>query len=448
MTEQFSFADASRTAVRRLLSDRVSVTLGVVFAIVAAGIMLRSPERGDWFGCFVQAAERMQVGETIHRHETKAYAYPPAMAMLSVPLANLPYRPSLVGFYAVNMLAAWVAFVAAWRLAGGSPLMQLAPRCRMVLLLTVMLAGRYFIAPLQNLQFDMIIAALILGGALAMLKGRQWSGAVCIGLAAGMKCTPLLFAPYLIWRRRFTAAVVVVAVAVGINLVPDLLWPQTNGHSYVADWNSQFLSSVATRAPGDWYSAMQMNQSVAGALNRWYAVLQNPQRDAAQSADLVGHAATLLRMTTYGACLAMLAVTLWVARRRATRPCESNETARAQFAAEIGAVCALMLLLSPMSSKAHYVILLLPSLLLVRAAVERPTAGNVAWLVALAVTGLLTSKGFVGRTAGDWALVIGMPTFYAATCWVGMLSIIARCSYTTAAAGTAAETPHRLAQAA
>ena len=437
-----SFTSSTRTAVRRLATDRISVTFAVVFAIIAGGVMLRSPERGDWFGCYVKAAERMQAGESIHRHETKAYAYPPAMAMMSVPLANLPYNASVFGFYAVNMVAAWVAFVSAWRLAGGSSLMQLVPVCRVVLLVTVALMGRYFLAPLQNLQFDMIIAALVFGGALSILQAHPRRGAVMIGIAAGMKCTPLLFAPYLIWRRQFTAAAILIAAAIVVNVIPDVVYPQTNGHSYITDWNEQFLSSVATRAPGDWYSAMQMNQSVSGTLNRWCAA--GSEALGLDGSLLSGGA---LRLVVYGTCLALLAVTAWVTRYH-LQPRDENTESPTQFAAEVAAACALMLLLSPMSSKAHYVILLLPCLLLVREAITRPGPGTIAWLVVLAIAGPLSSKGIVGRTGGEWALVAGLPTLYAATCWLGMLRMVRRSDEKTSLNQDHRDTPRRLAKAA
>jgi hypothetical protein len=72
-----------------------------------------------------------------------------------------------------------------------------------------------------------------------------------------------------------------------------------------------------------------------------------------------------------------------------------------------------MLLLSPMSSKAHYVVLVLPCMLFARALIERRRAGLRLLLPLLLITGPLTSKGLTGKTLGDLTLAWGFPTWFA-----------------------------------
>ena len=78
-----------------------------------------------------------------------------------------------------------------------------------------------------------------------------------------------------------------------------------------------------------------------------------------------------------------------------------------------------MLLLSPMSSKAHYVALLLPCFVMTRAFVEKRLNWKL-WLPLLVVLGPLTAKGITGKTLGDLMLAWGFPTWFALVLLVAM----------------------------
>ena len=406
--------------------------VAAIFFVVLAWPFWRKGEKGEWRQCFVRAAHRLQAGERIHHAlEPNAYAYPPAMAMLAVPLANLPFRASLAAWYLVNVAAISIAVVCAWRLIGGGSLTALGPRQGAMLALGLFLASRFLIAPLENQQFDAVIAACLFAGCLALAKGRTTWAAVLLGLAAGMKCTPLLFAPYLLWRRQFKATGLLVFVAVLVNRLPDWLWPQTAGVSYLGDWVGTFLLKVGRTAPGVWDSDLVLNQSLSGLVNRFFqAGLPLSTADLPSAhADLSAASVRAMRWLVYGISAALLVVTAWrfkgfrVQGSEFSKAC-IDEGFRVQgsgfrcdwieirTAIEASAIVCLMLLLSPMSSKAHYVVLLLPCLVVARAVVERRCDAR-WWLPPLLIFGPLTSKGITGKPLGDLLLAWGFPTWFA-----------------------------------
>jgi hypothetical protein len=404
------------------------VLLALVFFILFGFVFLRTEQSSDWEDVFVRAAQRLQAGQSLYRLGDN-YTYPPAMAMLSVPLANLPAFPSLMSWYLVNVGATAVTFLGAWRLAGGPALIDPPARWQAILSIAALLAARFFVAPLENRQFDMVIAALLMAGCYHLWRGRDLSGAALLGASAAMKCTPLLFAPYLLWRGKVKAACVLVAVAAILNVLPDMLWPQEGGRWYLSDWYTGYLTEVGRSAPGVWMGGVVGNQSLSGLFSRFMTFglplwVEHPH---GQPLELLQGRLLVLRALVYGTGLFVLALTAWRFGRPGTAACAGDAAYpgpvpfdRLQFGTESAAVVCLMVLLSPMSSKSHYVVLLLPCLILARLAVERQPPWLMGLLVALAITGPLTAKGLLGKQLGDLTLVWGLPTWFALLSLVGI----------------------------
>jgi hypothetical protein len=294
-----------------------------------------------------------------------------------------------------------------------------------------LLAGIYYVLDtLSNQQTDLVLAALLVGGCLLLVRGRDvWAG-VSFGVAAGMKCTPLLWAPYLAWRRRWWAAGMVIVVAVGINLLPDLTHPPPEGKSRLSQWVAVYLRPLAgaDRDPGVWGSAINFNHSVAGVCNRWLTYERVPQ-----GGDLVPAprpdriSAVVLKVIVYSACLLFaLAAILAAQRRTGVSAPPVGRTLLSGEAGEFGLVLILMLLLSPMSSKPHFCTLLLPGFFLARAAVERRDLLPRCLLAAAIVAGLLSNKDLVSRLVYDATVWYGSVFWNAVLLFAGCVAVLLR----------------------
>ena len=411
----------SPTPVRpaRRWASYVLYATPVLFFLGFAPVFLHDPVASQWHFVYVLAAQDMLVGEPIHDPDPNlAYAYPPAMAMFAAPLANFSPPVSLALWYVVNVAAACIVFTSAWRLAGGPPFSALDRRWLVVLGVATVLGSRYFVTPLENRQFDMVIAATLLAGCCALWRGSDYRAAALLGAGAAMKLTPLLFAPYLAWRRKYASAALLAAIAIGLNVLPDVLWPQQNGNSYLADFGRVFLAPVAEVAPGQWHSDILLNQSLAGFVGRLTAG--------------VDPAVPWPKLLTYGLALALVAATAYQIGRGGLHTVSKYDRGPLPLVAtragvEAAAVLCLMLLLSPMSSKAHFVVMLLPVFLLTRLAVERRGLWAAVILPALFVCGPLTAKGLIGKPLGDLTLFWGAPM------WFVVLSLVALWSALTVA---------------
>src|SRR5207237_4538765 len=103
-----------------------------------------------------------------------------------------------------NGLAWLVLFAGAWRLSGGRGLPAAGSPGRadcVAFWLAAALCGFVFDV-ITNQQTDLYVAALVVGGCGLLTRGRAVVAGGLFGLAAALKCTPLLFAPYLVWKRQ------------------------------------------------------------------------------------------------------------------------------------------------------------------------------------------------------------------------------------------------------
>ncbi|MBL8827949.1 MAG: DUF2029 domain-containing protein [Planctomycetaceae bacterium] len=412
------------SAERSTWWNRLPIAAAIVLLILLPLLFVSRGEKSEWNDCFVTAARHLAAREPIHS-QGETYAYPPSMAFLSVGIGNLPLSWSLWTWGLVNVAATVLTFVGSWRLIGGPSLGQLDRRWAAVLALSLLLAVRWIVSPLEHQQFDMVIAACIVWGCVGIVARREVAGGLLLGVAASMKCTPLLFAPYLAWRGRWRAAVMVGVGAIALNIAPDLLLPKHAGGSYLVDWHRVFIAGVSDSAPGTWHSDITLNQSLGGLFNRLVRVGVPLELTNVEAVPLSADAARGIKYLTHCTGLLLLAATVLVGGRPLRTPAADDQPGKRDWlwAVEFSAIVSLMLLLSPMSSKAHYVVLWLPSLVIARQVLERPTTARYAVVALLAVTGTLTTKGLLGKSLGDLTLLWGLPTWHAIITLVALWEI-------------------------
>lgn len=388
----------------------------IFFCVVAVPFLRKTDSQFD--NVYLRAAQRLQAAEDFYPLKD-GYLYPPLMAWLSIPLTYIPPAVARVIWLGINLGCLSLLWIWSWRLAGGVRLNSSTDwREHLICWLGLACAFRYGLDCLQNQQTDLVIAALVVGGCVA-LRPSQEAGArlgvviaaTCFGVAAGMKCTALLWAPYLLWRGRWLAALWVAVVAIGLNLLPNLTSTPEHGGLWLGEWVHRYLS-VLTRAdhsPGIWGSAVTLNQSWSGALYRWFATTWT--WDAAGFA-VAGRADAFspqaLKIVVYGSELVMLGVAAWV-MGLAKSPRKSSGLNVTSL--EYSLVILLMVLLSPMSSKPHFCILLLPAWVVARCAIENRSWLLGAFLALSIATGALAIKDLATANLASVAMWYGGVTW-------------------------------------
>ena len=188
------------------------------------------------------------------------FTYPPAAAVLFVPLSVLP--PVLAQLLVLVLDSAvvaglWLTLASVTRL----PVLRAAAATPARLAtLTVLTCG--LVEPVRATldfgQVNLALMALVLLDALVVPRGHRWRGAAT-GLAAAIKLTPALFVVLLLvtgQRRAFRTAL---ATSGGVTLAGLVLLPRES----VKFWFGYVLDTGRAGSPG-----YLSNQSIVGAVTR------------------------------------------------------------------------------------------------------------------------------------------------------------------------------------
>ncbi|AGZ44207.1 glycosyltransferase 87 family protein [Actinoplanes friuliensis] len=180
-----------------------------------------------------------------------AFTYPPFAAVALVALEPVPFWLATAWWTAAS-----VGAMAGTILVAGHALGRPVPH-RLVALLTV---GALALEPVwQNLTFGQINLLLMLAVLIDLVHpDRRWSG-VLVGIAAGVKLTPLVFVVLLVLIHRRAAAgrallAFFATIAIGFAVIPG---------SAKAYWTDNLIEAGRVGPP-----ELAHNQSVFGALTR------------------------------------------------------------------------------------------------------------------------------------------------------------------------------------
>lgn len=411
---------------RRRLTAVPPYTLLTIIALIVLGIPFVFLKQSEWQTVYVPAAKKFCDGDGLYS-VGGPYVYPPFMMLTAVPFSFLPETLSRFFWFLCNAVAMVACFRAVWRLGGaeGPYPNWSALRSEHLIVFLALGCGSYYVADsFAHQQTDLVIAALIFQGCLALHEQRSLRAALLLGLAAACKGTPLLFLPYLIWRGRPLAAIAMLSVAVSVNLLPDLYYRPTTSGSWLLEWWRILVAPQLSgdRGTGVWASEVIYNQSLAGAMNRWTQttwlwdasrVTVVPRDEAMASADL--H--RTMQLLQVGLLLGAFLVLMHRPFRRLQEAPGSGGVSRT--ALECSVIVVLMLLLSPMSSKPHFCTLLLPGFCLARLAAKHGYIWRGLLAVAI-VGGLLANKDLVkGRI---YTLTLWYGSVMASALILGILS--------------------------
>ncbi|MBU1741138.1 MAG: DUF2029 domain-containing protein, partial [Proteobacteria bacterium] len=391
----------------------------LVMAVLSAAVF--GFRDGNGYEVYVKAAGRLLNGHWLMFKEPPgSYNYPPVFTLLSAWLVWLPEWLGRITWNGLNgLLVVANLFLVArltrdrWESASTLARAGLAVLC-------LALAMRHLISPLDNGSYDYWAATAILGGLWLLERDRPVWGSLCWGLAAAIKITPTFLVVVFLLRRKWKEAALMMVFAAGLFLLPELLvtprwetlphpgvvrmvaeiiplgWADPaglvpvaalpHGGSYVLDFIAKMIVHHPVMDPYVSDHVIDLVAFEANPLNQSLGVLL--RRVLWVGSDSIIHLLDGPTWLIWGCIAGAMMVLFFLAARLM-----ADE--RDLLAPTAAALC-LMLLFSPMSSKSHFVVILLPCALVVLG--SRGVVGRgrrvIYWSILAAVTliGLLTAR--------------------------------------------------------
>lgn len=342
------------------------------------------------------------VGDCLKRGEhlatcAHAFPYPPLFALIMVPLTYLPMWARNMVWYGVLLSATYGCFRICENLAVKA--FQVAREELFWLrLFSVLLSLKFVLSVFENQAYDSLVFFFMLVGLRGLSHNRNFAAATGLAAATALKPTPALMLLYALFLRKWEVFALGVGVWLVLSLLPDLFFtPHRPGPGYLQTWVIEVaIGGLLGTSPDAYYPLLKhvglLNQSLKGLVFNTMHGQSDP--------DIAAHARTVL----YGVYLLYGLVALTVLLL----------ASRLENALLWGASVVLisMLLLSPVSSKSHFVVLLLPHTAIIAHLIRHREAWDavVPILGASFALNTLTSKLFLGRELSNAMLSHGCIT--------------------------------------
>jgi len=350
----------------------------------------------DGMTLYPMAADCMLHGQPIGGC-SPGFTYPPVFGFAMIPFVFFPMWLRNVLWYAALIGATWWSFRLAESLICSSLGVQFDKTALTRLrIITFALVLNFILADLENQAYDVLVLLLLIIGLAGLARERPVWSILGFGLAAALKATPLLFFPYVLFKKGWKLFALCVICYFMLSLLPDLFLTVENGRTtYYGNWIRQvalqpFFAGDAGGMTRFWEGENDLNQSLRALVYRITLGLHVEQHF------------TLILYATYGVYLLYM---LWVfsRSRRLADPVMLDGSL----------IVTGMLLLSPMSSKSHFVALLLPFMVVTAHMMSDPRVRNalLSASVLSCVLNNLTSRDLVGRPLAELAGHGGSVTF-------------------------------------
>ncbi len=311
------------------------------------------------------------------------FLYPPFAAVLLAPFSLFGRAFTILCIDLVNV-ASWLAAVKLSERLAATP----GPKAWWVIALPSVLALP-FIWDMYDLgQPNLMLLALVLAGLALLQARREWSAGAMFAAAVALKAFPVTILPYLLWRRRWRAALGMVAMtAVFLLIVPAPLRGFERNLDEVKTWGAGMIFSASEKGYGQrpeqnwgW-----KNNSIIAVVHRYVRPI-NAEAEKPEARPLYVNFLDL----TFDQANIVLAVVAGLVGLGfvAALPPERRRTA-ASDAAEYALLIALMTIASPLARAYYFVWLLFPFTLLVQRAAAGPdprTRKVAGWSLAASIT--------------------------------------------------------------
>lgn len=183
------------------------------------------------FHVFYRAGKRVLHGEMLYQAADGHYQfkYPPFFALLFSPLALLPLKGAKLLWYFAMLAGAAFLFEQSRRLAGEG-------RRALVIFLALIVLAKFYGHEINLGQANIALNAALLGMIVALRRGREHTAGGLLALAAAVKPYAVIFAPYLLLRKRWRALGAAALAGLLMLVVPALVYGWSGNVELLRQW--------------------------------------------------------------------------------------------------------------------------------------------------------------------------------------------------------------------
>jgi hypothetical protein len=400
----------------RLSSKQKKGLIALVALALVLGVIPILRKSTSELPVYTTAAERLWNSEEIYRlDDAKPFTYPPFFAMPFLPLVTLSAQGQRAVWYFINLfvILAVIRQLSRWV---RPHINATGPPVWLFWIFVALLAGRHVQASFENQSHDLLILGLVFLAGGSWLNHQPIRAGIWAGLAAACKATPLLFLLLFAVQRRWKAVIATLLAFVLASLLPSLFFSRPDGGLWAVSWLETIASGVTPSdmaAGTTWNPNSSLNQSLPGTTYRLLtpALEEGP---FVYNVALFDAGTDLTRAISILAQLLVLGLMAWFVWPRPTRDSDI------QRLGAVGTVLCGMVLLSPMSSKSHFCVLLLPLGLCIAKYIWGGWDRLLGILLLLFFSiSTLTAKSLTGRDLGGFLLAHGTVT------WAALLTLLA-----------------------
>ena len=313
------------------------------------------------------------------------FTYPPVFYFLMIPFSFLPLWLRHVVWYVLSVSTLYYSFRLCEYLTRRTFAITFEGKELLWFrVLSFALSLKFILSVLENQANDYLIFFFVLVGIYGLVERKDICASFGISVGAALKATPLIFFPYIVFKKRWKVVAGCMAFFIFFSFLPDVFFTPKDGETgYFVSWVQGVvkpaLSSTSSQAGfAFWEGENVLNQSLRSFVYR-IAVVSNLQAEHKKILFLV-----------YGVFLSCVGFLL-----------RTSSKVKDSFVLDGSVLLIAMLLLSPMSSKSHFVVLMLPYMVIVGYLMKQGSFRNVVGVL-LAVSfalNSLTSQDIIGKKA-------------------------------------------------
>jgi hypothetical protein len=238
-------------------------------------------------------------------------------------------------------------------------------------------------------QPNLVLLAMMLYGFWSLQHQRSWLAGFMFALATAIKVFPIAVLPYLVWRRKWAAAVATVAfTGILLYIVPGPIRGFERNAAEIKTWYQGMVGSSSEKGFGqrDEQNWSWVNQSLIAVTHRLVRPINYNQEDPNKPARTMNVIDVDYRTANW---IVLALSALLGLGFVAVMPRQARRTARSD-AEELGILFCLMTVASPLARQYYFMWLFFPmTVLMHRAAFDERANVRVGTWLALGAAGIL-----------------------------------------------------------